>query len=216
MRSVRLLAPLVACAALVPVSVAHAGTTSTGTPVDQLRQQADSGAYAKSVAAAFAKADTALKQQLRKKVRKPAVVLDIDETALSNLGCLEDADFQVTGLAVCVATGKSAKVPAASAFVKLAQRKHVAIFFVTGAPEQLCASRAANLRAAGITGRFKLTCKPASYTEDSLVPYKAAARAAIEKAGYTILLNVGDQRSDLSGGHARRSVLIPNPFYVTT
>jgi acid phosphatase len=216
MRPARLLAPLAVCAALVPLSAAQAGTTPTGTPVDQLRQQADSGAYAKSVAAAFAKADKVLKQQLHQKVRKPAVVLDIDETALSNLRCLEDADFQVSGLAVCVATGKSVKVPAADAFVKLAQRNHVAIFFVTGAPQQLCDSRATNLRAAGITGRFSLTCKPADYTDDSLVPFKSAQRAAIERRGYTILLNVGDQRSDLAGGHARRTVLIPNPFYVTT
>lgn len=216
MRPARLLVPLAACAALISASVAQAGTTATGTPVDQLRRQADSGAYARSVAAAFAKADAALKQQLRHEVRKPAVVLDIDETTLSNLGCLKDADFQVTGLAVCVATGKSAKVPAANAFVKLAQRHHVAIFFVTGAPQQLCDSRAANLRAAGIGGRVELTCRPADDTDDSLVPYKSSARAAIERAGYTILLNVGDQRSDLAGGHARRTVLIPNPFYVTT
>jgi acid phosphatase len=216
MRPARLVAPLAACAALLPLSVAHAGTTPTGTPVDQLRRQADSGAYAKSVAAAFATADKVLKQQLHRKVRKPAVVLDIDETALSNLGCLEDADFQVAGLAVCVATGTSAKVPAADAFVRLAQRHHVTVFFVTGAPEQLCDSRAANLRAAGIRGRFSLTCKPADYAQDSLVPFKSSTRAAIQRRGYTILLNVGDQRSDLAGGHARRTVLVPNPFYVTT
>jgi predicted secreted acid phosphatase len=216
MAHLRLLVALVACSALLPLSVAEAGTTLTGTPPDQLQQQVDSGAYAKSVAAAFAKADVALKQQLKKHVRKPAVVLDIDETALSNMGCLEDAGFQISGLAVCVATGKSARVPAASAFIKLAQRNHVALFFITGAPEQLCDSRATNLRAAGVTGHFSLTCKPADYADDSLVPFKSGERAAIEKRGYTILVNVGDQRSDLAGGHARKTVLVPNPVYVTT
>ena len=35
----------------------------------------------------------------------------------------------------------------------------------------------------------------------------------IERRGYTILANVGDQRSDLAGGHARRAFKLPNPFY---
>src|SRR3954471_11715636 len=105
MGHLRFLLALVLCGALLPLSAADAGTTLTGTPPDQLKQQVDSGAYAKSVAAAFTKADAALKRQLKRHVRKPAVVLDIDETALSNMGCLEDADFQISGLAVCVATG---------------------------------------------------------------------------------------------------------------
>jgi acid phosphatase len=38
-------------------------------------------------------------------------------------------------------------------------------------------------------------------------------RAAIEDEGYTIVANVGDQPSDLEGGHAERAFLLPNPFY---
>ena len=43
--------------------------------------------------------------------------------------------------------------------------------------------------------------------------FKAPTRAAIERQGYTILASVGDQRSDLDGGHAERGYLLPNPFY---
>jgi len=43
--------------------------------------------------------------------------------------------------------------------------------------------------------------------------YKAAERAKIEAQGYTIIANVGDQPSDLAGGHALRGFLLPNPFY---
>ena len=33
------------------------------------------------------------------------------------------------------------------------------------------------------------------------------------QAGYTIVANMGDQPSDLAGGHAERAFLLPNPFY---
>jgi predicted secreted acid phosphatase len=45
------------------------------------------------------------------------------------------------------------------------------------------------------------------------VEYKAGTRAHIESTGETIVLNVGDQYSDLQGGHALRSVKLPNPTY---
>jgi hypothetical protein len=31
--------------------------------------------------------------------------------------------------------------------------------------------------------------------------------------GYTILLSMGDQRSDLEGGYAERTFKLPNPYY---
>ena len=31
--------------------------------------------------------------------------------------------------------------------------------------------------------------------------------------GFTIIANVGDQPSDLAGGYAERTFLVPNPFY---
>ena len=34
------------------------------------------------------------------------------------------------------------------------------------------------------------------------------------KRGYDILVNVGDQRSDLTGGYARRGFKLPNPMYL--
>jgi acid phosphatase len=43
--------------------------------------------------------------------------------------------------------------------------------------------------------------------------FKAPIRAEVEQAGYTILINMGDQPSDLEGGHAERAFLLPNPFY---
>ena len=43
--------------------------------------------------------------------------------------------------------------------------------------------------------------------------HKTRARADIESHGFAIIANVGDQESDLVGGHAERTFKIPNPFY---
>jgi acid phosphatase len=42
---------------------------------------------------------------------------------------------------------------------------------------------------------------------------KTASRKDIEKRRFTIIANVGDQNSDLVGGHAERTFKVPNPFY---
>ena len=43
-------------------------------------------------------------------------------------------------------------------------------------------------------------------------PYKSGERAKIESQGYRIVANVGDQESDLQGGHADRAFKLPNPY----
>jgi predicted secreted acid phosphatase len=44
--------------------------------------------------------------------------------------------------------------------------------------------------------------------------YKSGERRKIVEAGYRIILNVGDQMSDLTGSpRAELSVKLPNPFY---
>jgi acid phosphatase len=43
--------------------------------------------------------------------------------------------------------------------------------------------------------------------------HKTEARISIERMGFTIIANIGDQESDLAGHHAERTFKIPNPFY---
>jgi hypothetical protein len=47
----------------------------------------------------------------------------------------------------------------------------------------------------------------------SAADFKAPVRAEIEQQGYTIIENMGDQPSDLLGGHAEKKFLLPDPFY---
>ncbi len=43
--------------------------------------------------------------------------------------------------------------------------------------------------------------------------FKAACRKEIESKGYHIVVNMGDQLSDLEGGHADGEFKLPNPMY---
>ncbi len=212
------LAAVTITALAIAVPVATAATVQSSTSPAALKMQVDSGDYARSLAVGWAKASKALDLQLARRpaAKHPAIVFDIDETAMSNASCLEAADFALSGLVVCAVQGRSVAVPGALTLYRRARAKKVRVFFVTGAPQAICAIRRKNLVKQGFGSAPAITCKPADYTTDSIVPYKSGARAAIEKAGNTILLNVGDQASDLAGGHARKTIKLPNPFYTTS
>jgi predicted secreted acid phosphatase len=204
---------LAALFALVLAASASAATARTSTTPAQLR--AGKAAYEKAITKGFAKAIRQLDAQLRKHPKKPTVVLDIDETTMSNWACLDAVDFDLSGLAVCVVGGKSVAFPAAKAFIKHARARKVALAFITGAPAGLCPGRRTNLNAQGIKGPFTLVCRPATDTAGTLVPYKSGARKALQAKGATIIVNVGDQQSDLAGGAAKTTVKLPNPIYAS-
>jgi predicted secreted acid phosphatase len=208
----RALALLVLVLALALAAAASAATVRTAATPAQLR--GGKAPYERSIAAGYAKATKLLDAQLAKHPKKPTVVLDVDETTLSNWACLDAADFQLTGLATCVVTSRSVAFGAAKAFIRHARARKVAIAFITGAPQAACALRRQNLLAQGIRAPFTLVCRPPSDTKDSVVPYKSAQRRRLIAKGATIVLNVGDQRSDLAGGGARATLRLPNPVYV--
>jgi len=90
----------------------------------------------------------------------------------------------------------------------------VAVFFITARPESLRKPTERNLRAAGYDVWADLVMVPGNsprlkYAEG----FKAPARKRIVEQGYTIVVNMGDQESDLAGGYAERTFKLPDPFY---
>jgi predicted secreted acid phosphatase len=219
-RARRLALPALVLAApvVVPAAPVSAATTRTSATPQEIRAYHRSGAWDRDVARVFRAARRSLLRQLGRPgaPRKPAIVLDIDETALSNYPCLDAVDFELVGLATCVAQGRSVAIAPARRLVAAAVRRRVRVVFITGAPEGLEDSRRANLRRAGFRGPITVIGRPATSRESSVVPYKRGARRALVRRGYRILVNVGDQRSDLTGGYARARLLVPNRIYVTT
>ena len=185
----------------------------------------DSGAYQHDLAAAIAPAERWL-QQRAPQVSRPALVLDIDETALSNWVEIRANDYGFIPGGPCddlprgpcgwIAWERRAEAPAIGSTLELykeARSLHVAVFFVTGRHEAERPYTEQNLRHAGYDGWQRLYMEADGARYRSAADFKAAVRAAIEQADYTIIANVGDQPSDLAGGHAERTFLLPDPFY---
>ena len=145
-----------------------------------------------------------------------AMVFDIDETSLSNYPELLKSDFAYDSK-VFDAWVQSAQAPAISGSLRVykeAQKLGVSVFFITGRHEDERDATERNLRAQGFENWRELTLRPASGGSQSTSDYKSSARGQIVAQGYRIVLNVGDQWSDLKGKpEAEYSVKYPDPFY---
>lgn len=157
---------------------------------------------------------------------RPAVVLDIDETALSNWEVIRRDDFGRPIGGPCLAGGTDpcgwaawdmlasdvAIAPVLDLF-RRARELGIAVVFITGRPESQRTATETNLRTAGFAGYEAMYMTPDGARFASAADFKTPIRARLEKDGYTIIANVGDQPSDLLGGHAEKIFLLPNPFY---
>ena len=156
----------------------------------------------------------------------PALVLDIDDTSLSNWDVIKANDFGriINGPCAALPEGPCgwaswdllAKAPAITPTLILfrqARTLNVTVFFITGRPESQRAATERNLQTAGYQGYAALYMVPEGIRYASAADFKAPVRAAIEAAGYAVVVNMGDQPSDLAGGHAEMTFLLPNPFY---
>jgi predicted secreted acid phosphatase len=177
-------------------------------------------------------------------VANPAIILDIDETSLSNWAEIKADDFGYIGGGSCDLSKKdqpcgdeaweaSEEAPAIAPTRDLyrlarcidadASCKKIDVFFITGRRDSQEKTKGKtpaewtleNLIKAGYEGMTAdhLHMRPTN-SDGPVAPYKSGARAEIEDAfKVTIIANVGDQISDLAGGHAERTFKVPNPFY---
>ena len=98
------------------------------------------------------------------------------------------------------------------ALARRAETLGVAVFFITGRPPELREATERNLREQGYrpTGVVLL---PAGATFKSAVDFKAPERRKLAEQGYTVILSMGDQESDLAGGYDEKTFKLPNPVY---
>ena len=182
-----------------------------------------SGRYDEEVARILDTARVWLEKRA-KTAMKPAVVLDIDETSLSNWPAyrlngwgrvlIGDCDLQhgPCSLRAWQLIGRSKAIPPTLALARRARELEVAVFFISGRPANLREATERNLREQGYEWNGVILL-PDDAQFASAVDFKAPERRKIIEQGYTIILNVGDQESDLKGGHAERTFKLPNPVY---
>ncbi len=193
-------------------------TTQTAPSREQLREYYQTGKYHNDVENKIAAAKQYLDAQLEHpRPNKLAIVLDIDETALSNYRDLERLAFTRNTQAMTGAYMMGTAEPMLSTLhlYQYAIERGVAVFFISERPNttELMTITARNLKAAGFEQWQELILKPLDNEKLSTQEFKTKARHHISLQGYDIILNVGDQESDLKGGYAEVKVKLPNPFY---
>lgn len=189
----------------------------------QVERYIDSGRYDAEVARVAGDAQSYLEQRAGA-ATKPAVVLDVDETALSNWPAYRlngwgrvvhgpcDLEQGPCGLRAWQALGRSQVLRPTLQLARRAKALGVAVFFVSGRPAALREATERNLREQGYEWD-ELIIFPPGARFASAVDFKASERGRIAERGYTILLTMGDQQSDLDGGFAERTFKLPNPVY---
>ena len=196
----------------------------------QLTDYKCSGQYDREVADTLFAAQAYVDMRA-KEVNHPAVVLDIDETSLSNWPEIIADDFGYIPSGACDLAGPCGDPnrlgaerpgPRHRSDVEAVQRsqgqERQSLFHHRPARYTGAARRdQRNLRARRSSGWEALFMRPpaASASEDpfpNVQAFKTDARRQISK-NFTIIVNIGDQRSDLDGGYAERTWKVPNPFY---
>ena len=182
-----------------------------------------SGQYDKEFAAVVSRAQAYLERRAGA-VSKPAIVLDIDETSLSNWPAYRvngwsritagpcDLDRGPCGIRTWQAMAASKALAPTLELARRAAALGVAVFFITGRPPELRDATERNLRQAGYQPAAVILL-PEGKTFESAVDFKAPERRKLAEQGYTIILNMGDQESDLRGGYAEKTFKLPNPVY---
>ncbi|MFJ2178292.1 HAD family acid phosphatase [Streptomyces sp. NPDC087851] len=172
-----------------PAATPIATTTTAAAKPDYATWQAD-------IAAVMDQADSYVAGRLASVPagQKPAIVLDIDNTSL-------ETDYS-----------SAVPTPAIRRTLALADFAHdrgVKIFFVSARPDLIQAITKANLTSVGYTidGLYGRSIGDL-FTEVSA--FKTAQRVKIEKNGYTIIANIGNNTTDLTGGHAERTFKLPD------
>ncbi|MEW1908521.1 HAD family acid phosphatase [Kitasatospora sp. NPDC085895] len=125
---------------------------------------------------------------------RPAIVLDIDNTSL-------ETDYT-----------PSYPTPAIAAVLEVVRAAHdrgVKVFFVTARPDFIDAFTRYNLTKVGypVDGLYGRSLWDLFQETGA---FKTAKRQEIERNGYTIVANIGNNTTDLVGGHAERTFKLPD------
>ena len=207
---------------LVPlVLIACAPVSREPKNLSDLKQEiagyADSAAYNEDLAASVSSAEPFLLSRSKQGGENLAVIFDIDETVLSNIPHMKEADwgYQPEDWDTWVAEAEAPVLAPVRDVYETALLLGYKVFFLTGRTEADRAATVRNLRKEGMGTYEKLILRPRKGTEPYVkaVVFKTNIRKELTEQGYTIVASFGDQDSDIEGGYVERTFKLPNPFY---
>ncbi|MER7518574.1 HAD family acid phosphatase [Streptomyces sp. NPDC126499] len=180
-----------------PAPAASAADPDTHVTSTAALADIDYGTWRRDVAAVVAEARPYIEKRAEDAGReKQAIVLDIDNSSL-------ETDFHPFWELPTPA------IPEVRELVRDAHDRGVAVFFVTARPGIIHSLTDWNLKQAGypVDGLY-VRSLPDLFAE--VGAYKTQKRAEIEGKGYTIIANIGNNTTDLVGGHAERAFKLPD------
>lgn len=146
----------------------------------------------------------------------PAIVFDIDETALSNYEYTKEIGFgyvyklwdewQQKGIAPAIKDTKR--------FYDYLLSKNIHVIFVTGRYTEVGEATKRNLIEQGYTKYDTLIIRSDSERKIAATEWKAAKREELVSKGYNIIACIGDQWSDLVGGNTGIKIKLPSYLYL--
>ena len=147
---------------------------------------------------------------------KPAVVFDIDETALSNYEYTKEIGFgyvyklwdewQQKGIAPAIKDTKR--------FYDYLLSKNIHVIFITGRYSEVGKATKRNLIEQGYAKFDTLIIRSGNERKIPAAEWKAAKREELASKGYNIIACIGDQWSDLAGGNTGIKIKLPNYLYL--
>ncbi|GAA1967515.1 HAD family acid phosphatase [Amycolatopsis minnesotensis] len=183
----------------------------------------DTGKWAADTAKQVDAAKRYLSKRLVDGVKNPAIVLDIDDTSESTYGWEADNDFGFDPVKQqkAIDSGEFTAIKPTLGLARWASEHGVRVYFLTGRKQSQGPASLKNLANEGYPTPAEAYFKPEGAAPPYLpcgltcntVQYKSGTRAHIASTGTTIVLNLGDQFSDLEGGYAEKPVKLPNPMY---
>ncbi|MFF6898797.1 HAD family acid phosphatase [Streptomyces hydrogenans] len=180
-----------------PVPAASAADPDTHLTSAAAVEGVDYATWRRDVAAVVAEARPYIEERAEDAgTERQAIVLDIDNSSL-------ETDFHPFWELPTPA------IPEIHALVRDAHARGVKVFFVTARPGIIHSLTEWNLKKVGypVDGLY-VRSLPDLLAEVSA--YKTEKRAEIEAKGYTIIANIGNNTTDVVGGHAERAFKLPD------
>lgn len=154
----------------------------------EIKNYYDSGLYHHELERTIKLAEKYINQEYlinknNKNPQKLAIILDIDETSLSNYEKMVKRDFTGSKEQIHkeILAANSPAIKPMLTLYKNALKRGIKVFFVTGRQESERDATRTNLINAGYTKWSGLYLRPNSYSSPSIIPFKSKTRQMIEK-----------------------------------
>jgi predicted secreted acid phosphatase len=219
---------LLLIASLSAVQVASAPITAAACPCSEVTESmiwstpkpedhkeglkfTETAEFKKEFDSAIDSAKAALQKHIGEK--NVAIVADIDETLLDNReDYIQNPVWSWKAFESWIKEAKAPVLKPTADLLAWARQNGYAVFLITGRNENLRGATIENLVRDKIA-YDGLYMRPDAAPKDPAQIVKPLLRKQIEDMGFKIVLNIGDQYSDLTGGYAENCVKLPNKMY---